>query len=91
MATKNLILCSYATGRDMRVATQAEADASAAAALVDGGEGRIVIAGVECYVDERAVKVVAPISARSTRVYGERGSLGGSQLAEDMGDYSGRR
>jgi len=43
-------LCIYSTGATVRAATEAERDASIAAAEHDGGSGVIIVDGVSCYV-----------------------------------------
>jgi hypothetical protein len=43
-------LYNYQTGALIRTATAAEATASEAAALLDGGSGVIEVDGVSCYV-----------------------------------------
>ena len=43
-------LYNYQTGALIRTATAAEAAASEAAALIDGGSGVIEVDGVSCYV-----------------------------------------
>lgn len=44
-------LHDYQSGMYIRPATLAQAEASAAAALVDGGHGIILVDGISCYVD----------------------------------------
>jgi hypothetical protein len=43
-------LHDYQSGMYVRPATKAQADASSAAAMVDGGHGIIQVNGISCYV-----------------------------------------
>lgn len=49
--TETKVLRDYKTGAAMRIATNAEYEASKAASETDGGAGVIVVDGVHCFVD----------------------------------------